>query len=155
MPKRRAISRIPIPSFLSCRSCFSCSIAIGFCAMLLDFRGAKDCKKPLLPIAYGLVNMPEWQSLNHLRGNFFRWVNIPESDLPTWQTRPGRGVGQHPRMVVNMEQNLQYVNRYKNGLRQGIIWICIQYIDNQYINKAPQYGVFGNSTTFIIFVRSF
>ena len=38
---RRAISQIPMLSLLSCKICFNCSIAIGFCAMLQIFWGAK------------------------------------------------------------------------------------------------------------------
>jgi len=34
---------------------------MGFCAMLLDFLGAKDCKRPLLSASYGWVIMQEWQ----------------------------------------------------------------------------------------------
>jgi hypothetical protein len=62
----RAISRIPMPSFLSCRICFNCSIVIGFCAIaLLYFLRAKDIKKHRTIIAVK------------------RWVNIPELKLLT------------------------------------------------------------------------
>jgi len=76
---------------------------MGFCAMLLDFLGAKDCKKPLLSASYGWVIMQEWQT----NRTPTPWVNMQEWHLRRGGEHPGT-VGEHNQeWWVNMVRNLQ------------------------------------------------